>query len=148
MKAVKSGRVYDTEKATLVGEWSTPVAANDFHYMHEALYRKRAGEYFIHGEGHAMTKYASHEYGGWTWGEEIVPVSMGEAREWAEKHLEADDYLAEFEPEPEDDAMTQISFNVRRATRDAIERECRTRGITRGQVVDLAVAAAFGGISR
>lgn len=68
------------------------------------LYRKRNGEYFLHGQGHALTKWAC-SYGDMSgWGEEIVPMTEEEAREWAEKHLDGEEYEEIFGAIEEDEA--------------------------------------------
>jgi|SRR5690554_960523 len=96
MKRIINGRRYDTETAKLVGytSYSTP---GDFNYWCEDLYLKRTGEFFIHGQGGPMSKY-SQQVGQneWTGGQEIIPLSLSEAQEWAEKYLGADEYEALF----------------------------------------------------
>ena len=59
----------------------------------ETLYRKRTGEFFLYGEGGPMSKYGV-AYGDneWGYGEEIRPLTVDEAKAWAEKHLDADEY--------------------------------------------------------
>ena len=57
MKKIINGRKYDTDTASMVGEWSDGYPS-DFRYEAETLYRKRNGEYFILGEGNAMSRYA------------------------------------------------------------------------------------------
>ncbi|MBQ7418178.1 MAG: hypothetical protein IJV18_08890 [Acidaminococcaceae bacterium] len=100
MKKIINGKMYDTETAAFVGsdEYSNP---RDFHYCYEALYRKKSGEYFIYGEGGPLSKYRkSIDNHAWSGGESIIPMDIDLAREWAEEHLAADDYLDEFgEPE-------------------------------------------------
>ena len=45
------------------------------------------------GKGGAMSKY-SHRIGQneWSGGEEIIPLTVEEAQEWAERYLDADEY--------------------------------------------------------
>ena len=92
MKKIINGRRYDTTTATQVGGagYSHP---GDFNFWVEYLYRKKTGEFFIHGIGGAMSKYA-HRTGlnEWSGGEEIIPLSPEEARKWAEKHLEVEEF--------------------------------------------------------
>lgn len=100
MKKVICGKLYSTDTAMLVGEfqYSKP---RDFEYLWEGLYRKKTGEYFLAGKGGPNSCYAepvgTNE---WSGGESIAPMSVSEAKEWTEKHLDADTYIAEFgEPE-------------------------------------------------
>ena len=96
-KKIINGKLYNTETATLVGEWWNNYSTNDFKYCEEKLYRKRTGEYFLYGEGGPLSKYREN-YGDncWGYGEEINPLSVQEAKQWAEKYISVDRYLAEF----------------------------------------------------
>ena len=59
---------------------------------------KKTGEFFLHGEGGAMTEY-SESYAGNTCGSErIIPLTEDEAKEWVENQLDADDYESIFGP--------------------------------------------------
>jgi hypothetical protein len=53
MRKIIDGKLYDTDKAKRVGgPWSPAgFGPGDFDWCEEALYRKRTGEYFLHGEG-------------------------------------------------------------------------------------------------
>jgi hypothetical protein len=92
MKKIINGKRYDTDTATLIGSarYSYP---GDFEYWTEELYRKKTGEFFLYGEGGAMSRYSrSTGQNEWSGGEEIRPLSLKEAQEWAEKYLDADEY--------------------------------------------------------
>ena len=96
MKKIIYNKMYNTETATVIGSdsYSYP---NDFNYWEETLYQKKNGEYFLHGEGGPLTKYRKYSsYNSWGGGEEIIPMTHDEAREWAEEHLDADAYIAAF----------------------------------------------------
>ena len=96
MKKIILGRRYDTETSEMVGSngYSYP---GQFEYWCETLYRKRTGEYFLHGEGGAMSKYAQSTDETHTGsGEQIIPMSEEEAREWAEENLDGDEYELAF----------------------------------------------------
>lgn len=107
MKKIINGKRYDTETAEEIGFWSTERSVTDFSYCDETLYRKRTGEFFIHGGGGARTKYAKEEYGMMGAGEAIVPLTEGEAKTWVEKNLDADTYEALFPVEEEDVASME-----------------------------------------
>lgn len=93
MKKTIQGIRYDTEKATLIGEYYTPgLGTNNFNYWTAGLYMApRSGRYFVAGEGHAMTIFASR-VGNNTrgWGEKIIPMDKKEALAWAEEYLDED----------------------------------------------------------
>ncbi len=96
-KKIINGKLYNTETATLVGEWCNNNSTNDFKYCEENLYRKCTGEYFLYGEGGPLSKY-SKSYGdnSWGYGYAITPLSEEEAKQWAEDRLSTDEYIAEF----------------------------------------------------
>ena len=102
MKKIINGKRYDTDTASKIGFWSNSRSYSDFDFCEETLYRKRTGEFFIHGGGGARTKYAKEEYGMYGWGEAIVPLTDDEAKTWVEKNLDADTYEALFHVEEED----------------------------------------------
>ncbi len=92
MKKIINGKRYDTDTAKILGSagYSHP---GDFSFWLERLYRKRTGEYFLHGVGGPMSKYARQvSLNEWTGGEEIHPLSPEEAQDWAEKHLEVEEF--------------------------------------------------------
>ena len=104
MKKIINGKVYDTEKAKKVASWYSSYARNDFNYYEEELYKKKTGEFFLYGEGNAASPYSrSCGQSEWCGGEKIVPLTFKEAQEWAEKHLDGDDYCDIF-GEPDEDA--------------------------------------------
>lgn len=97
MKKIINNLVYDTNTAKDVGEWSNGYSVSDFKHVYETLYRKRTGEYFLHGQGGPMSKYAVKTgSNSWSGGEKIIPLEYESARKWAEDKLDADDYIAEF----------------------------------------------------
>lgn len=113
MKKIINGKVYNTDTATLVNEWSNNLSYRDFHWREEKLYRKKTGEYFLYGEGGPASKYAeSCGQNQWSSGDSIIPLSFKSAREWAESHLDADEYEAEFGEIAEDDSTVTLSLSV------------------------------------
>ena len=114
MKKVLGGSVYDTSTARELGcaEYSNP---GDFYYTCETLYVSRANKYFLHGEGGAMTQYSKSLGGGSFQGsEKIIPLTLDEAKKWAEEnldHLTGDEYEAAFGKIAEDD-KAYLSLSV------------------------------------
>lgn len=108
MKKIINGKLYDTDTAKELGLRSNGLVWRDFRNVCETLYRKRTGEFFLHGEGGPMTKYAEvASGGGWTGSAKIIPLTYDAAREWAEKNLSADEY-AEIFGMPDEDAEPVI----------------------------------------
>jgi hypothetical protein len=92
MKKIINGKKYDTNTAKILGSagYSHP---GDFSYWQETLYRKKTGEFFVHGIGGAMSRYARQTGPNeWTGGEKIIPLTREEARKWAEKNLDAEEF--------------------------------------------------------
>ena len=92
MKRIVGGKKYDTDTAKYVGSdaYSTP---GDFNWWEEALYRKKTGEFFLCAAGGPATCYARRSgQNEWSSGEEIIPFTNEEAKEWVEKHLSGDKY--------------------------------------------------------
>lgn len=76
MKKIINGKKYDTETANAVGAYANSGRWCDFTHYEETLYQKRTGEYFLHGEGGPMTKYAVAESQNcWTGGEKPGTIS-------------------------------------------------------------------------
>ena len=48
-------KMYDTETAELLASSSNGYGHGDFRYMEEQLYRKKTGEFFLYGEGGALS---------------------------------------------------------------------------------------------
>jgi len=93
MRAVINGLRYDTDKAERIGGASGGDGRRDFRYFEEDLYiTPRAKRFFLAGEGGPMSRYEAKAYGGngWTGSQRIIPLDEAEAREWAERYLDAD----------------------------------------------------------
>ena len=86
MRMIINGRKYDTETAELIESYDNGRYGNDFGQLSESLYRKKNGEFFLHGEGGPMTVYREAVGSMWTNGEKLIPLSVDEAKAWAEKH--------------------------------------------------------------
>ena len=101
MKRVINGRLYNTETAKYIGNYSTDLSHDDFNYLDEDLFLKRTGEFFLSGLSGAFGKYAkSTGPNSWSGGCGIIPITEQEAKEWVEMHLDADTYVELFgEPE-------------------------------------------------
>lgn len=96
MKKIVKGKMYDTETATAVGSWSYG-RGRDLDRVEETLYVKKNGEFFLHGLGGPMSQYCQHiACNEWSGGEDILCVSTARAKEWMEKHLDADTYIRLF----------------------------------------------------
>lgn len=122
MKKIINGRRYDTETAQQVAEYqhSSP---SEFDYFVETLYRKKGGEFFLHGYGHAASPYCEWlDSSTRSAGERLMPMTYSEAQEWAEKHLDADEYEAIFGEVEEDGTRTVLPVSLTTAQLEQIKR--------------------------
>lgn len=96
MKKIIANKLYNTDTATPISTFSDGFPT-DFDYFRETLYRKKTGEFFIHGEGGARSKYAHSTGENWfCGGEEIQPLSLDETKAWIESYANADIYCQLF----------------------------------------------------
>lgn len=135
VRKIIDGRAYDTDTATEVGSRDNGLEWADLAHECETLYRKRTGEYFVHGEGGPRTRYARRGEVGWSGGEAITPVSYDEARGWAEGCLDAGAYEREFGEASEGDSEVVLSVRVTGEARSRLDRYARATGRTKGGVV-------------
>jgi hypothetical protein len=100
MKQIINRKIYDTKTATHIGGYCNNLREGDFRYIDEDLYLKKTGEFFLAGEGGAMTKYSEKVGTSYTNGYGINPLTEEEAMDWVEKYLDTDTYIELFgEPE-------------------------------------------------
>lgn len=136
MKRIIKNKLYDTDTAQRLGEYTPNPDQGDFSYFCETLYRKKTGEFFLHGEGNAASKYArscgQNERCG---GEKIVPLTYAEAQAWAEEHLDGDDYIAIFgEPEEDNGSVAALNIRISAAKMQKLRQAAGKRGVS---LVDL-----------
>lgn len=131
MKKIINGKLYDTETATCVGSWANSYSSRDFQSVEEELYRKRTGEFFLYGEGGPASKYAVSVGGNsWSGGAKIIPLTVEQAREWAEQHMDADDYQEIFGEVAEDDSRTALSISLSSSAAETARRAAALSGTT------------------
>lgn len=84
-KRKKEKEKYDPKTAEFIAYRCSD--ADSFIRYEESLYRTQDGEYFLDGEGGALSKYAQYcEDGSLGAGKDIIPLSKKEAIEWAKKY--------------------------------------------------------------
>ena len=141
MKKIISGKKYDTGTAAGLGSDSNGGDWGDYSHWEETLYRKRTGEFFLHGEGGPMSRYAETVGANeWSGGSRIMPMTWGEARKWAEEHLSADDYEEIFGEIEEDESKVAVSIRVSAATLEKAKRAAAQAGISLSAFFENAVS--------
>lgn len=111
---------------------------NLVHYVHEGLYLKRTGEFFLYGEGGPRSKYAEEiSANSWSGGELLIPLTDDEAKEWAERHLSGDDYEKIFTiEEPEETGKKVYSFSLSGDVNAKLTKLSRDHKIPRSQIIE------------
>lgn len=142
MKKIINGRKYDTETAKEMASWSDGLSFRDFTHVEEVLYQKRTGEFFLHGAGGPSTRYArSCPSGGWSSGEAIIPLTWESAREWAEEHLDADDYETIFGEVPEDDSRVTVTLSLSASAVETAKRAASQAGMNLSAYIESLIIA-------
>lgn len=142
MKKIINGRRYDTETAKELG-YDSYSNATDFHFWEETLYRKNTGEFFLHGHGGPATKYAEAVgQNSWRGGERIMPLSLEEAKEWAEEHLDADEYEEIFGAIAEEGVKKTVSFSLTEGTINKIADLAGKYNYSKSEVIERLVQDA------
>lgn len=145
MRKVINGKTYNTETSKHVGNWDNGIYGNDFRSCEEDLYKNTKGAYFLVGEGGAMSKYSVSHGNSTSGGTELIPMTAEEAQEWAEGHLTADEYEAEFGVQEE--AASDLTTRERLTLTMNIEIVARLRkysadtGVPMARIADKAITA-------
>ena len=96
MKKIINGKLYNTETAkemAYIINSNGTYSRNDFRWFEETLDKKKTGEFFLYGNGGPMIRYASHiENNGRGWGEAIIPLTVEEAKSYAEENYNVETY--------------------------------------------------------
>lgn len=137
MKKIINGKVYDTDTAKKVASWYSSYARNDFHYYEEELYQKKTGEFFLYGEGNAASPYRrSCGQNEWCGSEKIMPMTFKEAQEWAEEHLDGEDYCEIFGEPDEDSEDVLLGIRVSATAAAKLRRIAAETGKPQNRIVE------------
>ncbi len=137
MKKIINGKVYDTDTAKLMDIWYNGYQVGDFNSFSEALYLKKTGEFFLHGEGGPMTKYAvATGDNSWSGGQKIIPLTYQAAKEWAEEHLDGDEYEDIFGAVTEDESRRTISLSLSVTAAETLARRASSEGMTQSALAE------------
>lgn len=130
MKKIIKNKVYDTGTAKKCAEYEFENASEkDYTWYREELYVKKTGEYFIYGEGNAASEYSNRNG-------KIKPLTYDEAREWAEKYLDADEYISIFGEPDESDETANLHIQISKAAYTKLKQTAAKQGITLAQAVE------------
>lgn len=143
MKKIIGGRRYDTATAKLVGEYEAGYIG-DFDWLSEQLYQKATGEFFLAGKGGARTRWSTRTIDGYASGDGILPLTLGEAREWAEEHLPVDEVEKLFQiPLKKESGKKIQSFSLSPAAIAGLKRLAQTYRTSRSDIIEQLVSKAL-----
>jgi len=130
-------RVYDTDTAKVIG-YIEPAGydRNNFSYWRETLQITKSGAYFIHGEGHGNSPYGEWHGNTGGWGENIKPITLAEAQEWAAENLSGEKYLESFGPPEDEDGTVDLRLSVSPGFRHKMEIMRSETGKSIGQLIE------------
>ena len=142
MKKIINGRRYDTETAKKLGYWDNKLY-EDLNFCSETLYQKSNGEYFLHCEGGANTRYArSIDSNSWAPGEAIRPLTPQAAAEWGEAHLAVDEYESVFGVPEDDSDKKTVSIRLTSKADAILYRLAAEWDVSRSEVVERLLTTA------
>ena len=140
MKKVIRGRLYDTNTAKPIGStFGGAELSTDFHYWEETLYKKRTGEYFLCCFGGAMSKYGVWHGNAGEPGTAIKPLAYDEAKAWAEKALDGDEWIAEFGDPEENGDKTTMNISVTVGAADIVKRAAQKAGKNVSEMIETLI---------
>jgi len=142
MKRIINGRRYDTDTAKLVGSFESGYIG-DFDWKEEKLYQKTTGEFFLAGEGGARTRWSRRTIDGYSSGEGILPLTLDEAREWAEEHLTQAE-VEELFAIPDEGTGKQIqSYSLSQKAIAGLTKLAQTFQTSRSDIIEQLVSKAL-----
>lgn len=113
MHKIINGKKYDTKTAQYISHWSN--GRSDGDYIGIDLYRKKTGEYFAAKQ---FGEFVSDIF----YTEQLVPMEYGEAREWAESHLDPEEYEAEFGMVEDDGEAVAVTIRISKPAKAVLDR--------------------------
>lgn len=142
MRRIINNKTYDTDTAKFVGSVGQELD-DRLNRVEEDLYRKRTGEYFLHGSGGAMTRYGvALGDNNWSGGERIMPLSYEQARAWAEEELDVEEYEREFGV-PVEAGEVQLGVRISDQAKSLLDRETSRSGESRSAIVERLIKDAL-----
>ncbi len=97
MKKVIDGKLFDTEKATLIAEYWNGLDYSDFFNITEKLYVTSKGSYFLYGEGGPMTEYRERcGSNNWSGSADMFSLTRREAYRWLVKREQTEAIIEHF----------------------------------------------------
>lgn len=121
MRKIIKNKVYDTEKAKLIGSREI-LEPNENGYTKESMHKKHTGEFFL---------YKQKEDGSG----KIFPVSIDEAKDWIQKYVDGDAYSKLF-TSPDDTQKVHTGFTVNPTAMMELVRMAKSYKLSRSAMVE------------
>ncbi|MBD5430891.1 MAG: hypothetical protein HDR41_00225 [Lactobacillus sp.] len=140
-----NGKMYDTEKAKLVGHYDNGYPVNDNRYTEFWIYKKRTGEYFLYGESNAGGDFAEFNpsAGAYESGYGFRPLSLIDAKHLIEKqqdkfdNSDVDVYEQEFgKLNTATDVKITKTYSLKKTNAEKLERLAQEQGVSRSEMLD------------
>jgi hypothetical protein len=128
MKRIIEGKLYNTETAAKLCELACDFSKGNFRWHDTALYQTRGGAFFLAGEGHAMSMWATRFDNMHGPGDGIRPVSAEEACHFLEQGNKIDILGRIFGPAPEAGASLPYALPLPSALRPLLEKAAESEG--------------------
>ena len=135
MRKIINKKVYDTETAKVIAEYEHSYRC-EFDYSLETLYKKKTGEYFLHGYGHAASKYAVRDGNMSGPGSKIIPLTFEQAEEWAADNLPVSEYEEEFGEIIEDESRVNVTVSLSVSAAELLKRNAARTGESVSALID------------
>lgn len=141
MKKIINGVLYNTATAEELAEWNNGLPSYDLDSEIEILYRKKNGQLFLYGRS-AYDDFNKPWLDG-TICEVIRPTTIDEAKYWAEKRIDADDYEKIFGKVSEGNDLVSITFQLEQADWDKFQRAAISEDLSVDELVKKTVTKAL-----
>lgn len=123
MERIIKGKRYNTATAKKCSGAVDYGSVNELDYYSLALYRKRSGEFFFHRDVFRGPMR-----------DDLIPISVDEARQWAEEHLSSEEYKAIFGVVEDDGSRTTVTLSA--AAVERARRAAAAEGTTIGSYIE------------
>lgn len=140
MKKIIDGKLYDTETALKIACYFSEDSPSAPTFLRETLYRKKTGEFFLHGKGGSESKYAKLKGGKqWCGAEAIIPLSYESAQSWAEKKLDTIQYKGIFGPIAESNAKKTVTLYLPENILEQAKRAAQQKNMQISAFIEMAI---------
>lgn len=139
MKKIINGILYNTETAEELAEWDNGLPPYDLDSEIEILYQKKNGQMFLYGRADYPDYWTDED----TPFEIIRPATIDEAKYWAEKRIDADDYEKIFGKVSEGNDLVSITFQLEQADWDKFQKAAVSEDLSVDEFVKKTVTKAL-----